>query len=306
MAVRTSLINLLPRLQPPRSLAPPRTQTLSPSVTHHSYNNYSTTMSSDSDASEPPAPAEKKHALLLRRPKRIILIRHGESTGNEDASAYTTTPDWRIPLTPQGRTQATTTGEALHRLIGTKERIAFYYSPYIRTRETLTGLREHLNPSQIISVREEPRISEQQFGNFQNEEEVSAAKLERHNFGRFYYRFPSGESGLDVYSRVSSFIATLFRDWRQYSNAGKDLDNVNVVIVTHGLCLRLFLMRWYQLGVEEFEETYNPENAQMIVMRKRVVDGLRWFEVNEADRKSLNLPEKCGRAWTSEWSLEED
>ncbi len=48
-------------------------------------------------------------------------------------------------------------------------------------------------------------------------------KSERSNFGRsflspsqfksfrFYYRFPEGEAGLDVYNRVTSFIGTLFR-----------------------------------------------------------------------------------------------
>lgn len=36
-------------------------------------------------------------------------------------------------------------------------------------------------------------------------------KEARSKFGRFYYRFPDGESGLDVYCRVSSFIGTLFR-----------------------------------------------------------------------------------------------
>lgn len=36
-------------------------------------------------------------------------------------------------------------------------------------------------------------------------------KTERSEFGRFYYRFPQGEAGLDVYDRVSLFIGTLFR-----------------------------------------------------------------------------------------------
>jgi broad specificity phosphatase PhoE len=60
------------------------------------------------------------------------------------------------------------------------------------------------------------------------------AKSERSEFGRFYYRFPSGEAGLDVYNRVSSFISTLVRDCNRYHNAGNELDNLNVVIVTHG------------------------------------------------------------------------
>jgi hypothetical protein len=32
-------------------------------------------------------------------PKRIILLRHGESLGNVDDTAYSTIPDWKIPLT---------------------------------------------------------------------------------------------------------------------------------------------------------------------------------------------------------------
>jgi hypothetical protein len=54
------------------------------------------------------------------------------------------------------------------------------------------------------------------------------AKSERSKFGRFFYRFPSGEAGLDVYNRVSSFIPTLVRDCIQYSREGHDLDNMNI------------------------------------------------------------------------------
>ena len=101
------------------------------------------------------------------------------------------------------------------------------------------------------------------------------------------------ESGLDVYSRVSSFISTLVRDCQQYRKAGANLDNVNVVIVTHGLSLRLFLMRWFQFSVEEFEETINPDNAQLVVLNKKCMDEYRWYELEEEHRTSLNLPEKC-------------
>ena len=41
---------------------------------------------------------------------------------------------------------------------------------------------------------------------------MRAAKLERARFGRFFYRFPNGESGLDVFNRVTSFISTIARD----------------------------------------------------------------------------------------------
>jgi broad specificity phosphatase PhoE len=184
---------------------------------------------------------------VTQRPKRIILIRHGESLGNIDDSAYVTTPDWRVPLTEKGKMQSNEAGKELSKIIGKDGKVFFYYSPYRRTRETLEELKQHISKEQIISIREEPRISEQQFGNFQNVEEVWESKRERHEFGRFYYRFQSGEAGLDVYSRVSSFISTLVRDCQQYQKAGYDLDNINVVIITHGLSLRLFLMRWFQV-----------------------------------------------------------
>ena len=33
---------------------------------------------------------------------------------------------------------------------------------------------------------------------------------ERQKFGRFYYRFPNGEAGTDVFDRTASFITYLF------------------------------------------------------------------------------------------------
>ena len=54
------------------------------------------------------------HPQCARRlPKRIILVRHGESQGNLDMSAYTTTPDYRIPLTALGAEQARAAGRGI-------------------------------------------------------------------------------------------------------------------------------------------------------------------------------------------------
>jgi len=229
------------------------------------------------------------------RPKRIILLRHGESMGNVDDSAYVTTPDWRVELTERGQQQASDAGIALRDMIGDTGQAFFYHSPYKRTTQTLERICEHLDDKQIIAIREEPRISELQFGNFQNVEEVLKCKEERHKFGRFYYRFKSGESGLDVYSRVSSFITTLVRDCHQYSAAGHDLSRMNVVIITHGLALRLYLMRWFQFSVEVFDASSNPDNCQLITMKKHAgKNGHKWYELDPSDRESLSLPECCG------------
>jgi len=97
---------------------------------------------------------------------------------------------------------------------------------------------------------------------------VRTAKAERRTFGRFFFRFPNGEAGLDVYNRVSSFLATLSRDLLQFQDSGNEdlMDTLNIVIVTHGLTLRLLLMRYFQLSVEEFEHSFNPQNAKLVVM----------------------------------------
>lgn len=58
-------------------------------------------------------------------------------------------------------------------------------------------------------MREECRVREQDFGNFQEEQRMKAIKETRERFGRFFYRFPEGESAADVYDRVSSKIFLL-------------------------------------------------------------------------------------------------
>eukprot|EP00656_Telonema_subtile_P003345 TRINITY_DN1152_c0_g1_i1.p1 TRINITY_DN1152_c0_g1~~TRINITY_DN1152_c0_g1_i1.p1 ORF type:complete len:156 (+),score=46.24 TRINITY_DN1152_c0_g1_i1:447-914(+) len=145
-----------------------------------------------------------------------------------------------------------------------------------------------------------------------------SAKAERHDFGRFFYRFPTGESGLDVYNRVSSFIGTLIRDVDSNHRASDSLlddsframdlngdgqisfeefvaarhaqpvtvhDDCTIVLVTHGLTMRLFLMRWFQVDVETFEETANPPNCGMVVM-DRCESGR--FKLTTPSRKMLN------------------
>lgn len=182
------------------------------------------------------------------------------------------------------------------------ESLFAYCSPYKRALDTWEIIEDYLECEnedilqisnkihmkkgvKVIGFREEPRIAEQQFGNFQNPHKVRTAKSERRTFGRFFFRFPNGESGLDVYSRCSSFLATLSRDIKQidqrYSSFNRcernDVDedameNMNILIVCHGLTLRLLLMRYFMLTVEEFENSYNSQNAKLVVMDRFVYD----------------------------------
>ena len=76
-------------------------------------------------------------------------------------------------------------------------------------------------------------------------------------YGHFFYRFAQGESGADVYDRVGGFLESLFRSFEAPDHPP------NVLLVTHGLAMRLFCMRWFHWTVAEFESLSNPGNAEM-------------------------------------------
>lgn len=188
----------------------------------------------------------------MTRPRRIVLIRHGESEGNADDSVYARVPDHALALTDRGRLQAGEAGERLRALFD-GERVSAYVSPYRRTLETFRHLR--LEPS-LTRAREEPRLREQDWGNWQDYADISRQKAARNSYGHFFYRFAQGESGADVYDRVDAFLESL---WRSFE-AGDHPPNV--LLVTHGLTMRLFCMRWMHWSVAEFESLSNPGNAE--------------------------------------------
>jgi broad specificity phosphatase PhoE len=193
---------------------------------------------------------------LEHRPNRIILVRHGESEGNLDDTIYERVPDHRIGLTPKGFDQARETGEVIRDLLD-GESVEVYVSPYVRTRQTLEAL---ALPVAERDVRVEPRLREQDWANFQDPADIAEQKEQRDRYGHFYYRFTHGESGSDVYDRVSTFLESMHRNF-QTPEAPR-----NVVIVTHGLTMRLFCMRWFHWSVEYFESLDNPGNAQPVVL----------------------------------------
>ncbi|KAK9161396.1 hypothetical protein Syun_007737 [Stephania yunnanensis] len=211
------------------------------------------------------------HAQHKALPKRIILMRHGESSGNIDGAAYATTPDHKIPLTPQGLAQARSAGERLVQVMSgdggsEKWRAYFYVSPYQRTRATLREAGRAFGKRRVIGVREECRVREQDFGNFQVEERMRVVKETRERFGRFFYRFPEGESAADVYDRVSGFMESLWRDIDMNRLNQGDCDELNLIIVSHGLTSRVFLMKWFKWTVEQFEYLNNFGNCEFRVM----------------------------------------
>ena len=200
-------------------------------------------------------------------PKRIILVRHAESEGNVDNQAYTYMPDPQVPLTKKGWRQALDAG-AMIKDIASDTNLFFYTSPYLRSKQTYEGVAEAFGMSRIAGVQEEVQLREQDFGNFQDAEGKQREKAERLRFGRFFYRFPNGESGADVYDRMTLFEDHLVRD----INAGRFAGDTSLVLVTHGLAARIFLMRWFHWTVAQFMKVYNPPNAVPLVLERILPD----------------------------------
>ena len=97
------------------------------------------------------------------------------------------------------------------------------------------------------------RCARQDFGNFQDLEVMRRCYEERRRFGRIWYRFPSGEAGSDVYSRVGDLWGAL----RRRIDHPRDRPHRNLVLVTHGLLMRFFCMHYLGWTEHEFEQVWS-------------------------------------------------
>jgi broad specificity phosphatase PhoE len=194
---------------------------------------------------------------------RIILLRHAESLGNIDELAYTRTPDHVLPLTPRGEAQAREAGRVVRDLL--TEQTAAYVSPYVRAVRTLALLDVGDRLERTVP---EPRLREQDWGNLQDPIEQEVQKRKRHEFGHFFYRLPHGESGADVDDRVASFLSEL-----ELRIAKDPTHPDTVLVVSHGLAMRLLCRRLFSWSIDLFESLSNPEHCAYRLLE---YGGERW------------------------------
>lgn len=203
-----------------------------------------------------------------------MLVRHGESEGNCDKTVNTHTPNHKVCLTEQGHSQAQQAGLVLREFLSQFEEqpgrnsksILFYTSPYKRARQTCADIIDGIKDLKGVEyeIKEEARMREQDFGNFQSTpEEMEETWEERAHYGHFFFRIPHGESAADVYDRIASFNETLFRQFQQES-----FPNV-LVLVTHGIWARVFLMKWFRWSYEDFESLRNIPHCQFLIMKQQ-------------------------------------
>ena len=221
----------------------------------------------------------------------IKLVRHGLSQANTREIDGTRIGDSNVELTPIGKRQAILAGERLlqedpHFLeqngldsTGRQERgTLIYASPDMRTRQTLAGI-VSAAPT-WLKTYEDPRLREVEWGYNQPKDYGDTVDAMQDIHGKFFFRMEGGESPADGYDRISGFIATLMRQVeRKKSN--------KVLIVSHGLTIRCFAMRFMHLLVEEFDAITTPKHCDIITIS------------NEKDMKM----EQTAQFQTGQWSI---
>ncbi|ELR24899.1 phosphoglycerate mutase family domain containing protein [Acanthamoeba castellanii str. Neff] len=116
------------------------------------------------------------------------------------------------------------------------------------------------NPPRPYRIREDPRLREVDHGY----EDLQAQEAKRERHGWFYYRFNGGESPADCYDRTSIFMESLIRQVER--KAERENKPVKVLIVSHGLTIRCFVMRYLHLKVADFDTIANPHNCDVITL----------------------------------------
>lgn len=184
---------------------------------------------------------------------RIHLVRHGESEGNVKNWDYSVAGDHKVRLTQNGFNQARQAGVKLGKEL--LDRSLIYCSPFMRTRETLQCILDGAGVNEALRVYEDSRLRETDAG-YENYE---AQKEHRKVHGHYYYRFNGGESPADCSDRISSFLESMMRQVERKKKS-------DIVIVSHGLAIRCFVMRFLHMRVEEFEALANPHNCDIITI----------------------------------------
>lgn len=163
--------------------------------------------------------------------KTLYLIRHGETDWNAQKRLQGRKD---IPLNALGRRQAAEAGLCLKWLLGEPSQLDFVASPLLRTRETMSILRECMGlPAQ--DYRHDQRLLEIDFGDWEGltwpQIEAQQPELYRtREADPVGFIVPNGENYPMVFERVASALESLQRDTVVVAHAGV----LRAVLALHG------------------------------------------------------------------------
>lgn len=229
----------------------------------------------------------------------IKLVRHGLSQANTREVDGTRIGDSNVELTEVGKRQAVLAGERLLQedphffeqniREGSRQKSGtlIYASPYTRTRQTLRGIVK-ASPT-WLKTYEDPRLREVEWGYNQPKDYGDVVDAMQGIHGKFFFRMEGGESPADGYDRISGFIATLMRQVERKKSK-------KVLIVSHGLTIRCFAMRFMHLSVEDFDAITNPKHCDIITIsnEREADDPLYQFTTGQWRVRGLRLPDDPG------------
>ena len=168
---------------------------------------------------------------------KLYVARHGETAWNAENKICGRTD---LPLTDRGIRQAKALAE---NMAGTPiDRIIA--SPMIRAQQTAAAVSEVLG----IAVQTDARLIEQNFGIFEGKDRKDPGYLA--NKRMFAYRYPGGESQMDVAYRVYGLIEEL---------KGKYPDE-SILLVCHGGVCRSVRTYFEDMTNDEYFY-FSEENA---------------------------------------------
>lgn len=168
---------------------------------------------------------------------KLYVARHGETQWNAQNKICGRTD---IPLTERGIAQAQ---QLAHQMLG-KELDMIIASPMLRACQTAAAVSKTTG----IPVQTDARLIEQDYGIYEGLDRKTDGFL--NNKRQFAYRYPGGESMMDVAYRVYSLIEELKEKY----------PDLNILLVCHGGVCRIARTYFEDMTNEEFF-LYSEENA---------------------------------------------
>lgn len=242
-------------------------------------------------------------------PRRLWIIRHGESTGNiarqaaMDAGLGEINIDHRdidVPLSPLGEEQAVALGRWFGRNKADGLPQVVLASPYARADRTARLITEHGGFSDVDFYLDE-RLREKEFGILDRlttagiEERFPDQARFRSQLGKFYHRPPAGESWCDVVLRLRSLMDTV-----GLHHGGQD-----VMIVAHQvvvLCLRYVIERMSEEQILAIDREGDVANCSITEYRIQE-DGRRGRDLVLQRYNFVTPLEQAGTEVTAEPTL---